>query len=180
MLNFIYSTKTFGSEKIRREYLKELKSSNKNFITDKCCLVDTRIDKDSVLIGINSNICKKCSLPIHVKCVNKMGWNHKNCYYCWHDCMIGGEMNVDGFLFKFVTHHNNKSYYYFLRDNDTIKDLISQFLEISVGRTYIPNHYYSAQVMFQGSIRKPDQTIYFLFVQRRMRMWYCLNTMNRF
>ena len=54
-----------------------------------------------------------------------MGWNHNNCYYCCHDCMIGEKMNVNGYPFKFVTHYNNESYYCFLKDEDKIKDLIS-------------------------------------------------------
>ena len=83
--------KAIGSEKIRREYLKELQSSNKNCFIGECCLVHKFINKDSVLIGINSNTCKKCPLPIHVKCADKIGWNHNNCYYCCHDCMIGGK-----------------------------------------------------------------------------------------
>ena len=84
--------KSFGSEKIRWKYLKELKSYNlKNRFIGECCLVDKCIDKDSILIGIHSNTCKTISLPIHVKCVSKMGWNHNNCYYCCHDCMIGGK-----------------------------------------------------------------------------------------
>ena len=59
-----------------------------------------------------------------------------------------GEMNVDRYPFQFVTHHNNESYYCFLWDNDTIKDLVSQFLEMIAGRTYKPNHDYGAQILF--------------------------------
>ena len=69
-------------------------------------------------------------------------------------------MNVNGYPFEFVTHYNNESYYYFLKDEDTIKYLISQFLEIIVGPTYKPFQDYGAQIMFKGSIRKPDQAIF--------------------
>ena len=50
------------------------------------------IDKNTIFIGIIGNICKKRALSIHVKCVIKMGWNHNNCYYCCHDCMVGGKL----------------------------------------------------------------------------------------
>ena len=69
-------------------------------------------------------------------------------------------MNVNGYPFEFVTHYNNESYYYFLKDEDTIKYLISQFLEIIVGPTYKPFQDYGTQIMFKGSIRKPDQAIF--------------------
>ena len=95
--------------------MKELKSSNKNRFTGECFFVDKYIDKDSVLIGINSNTCKKYSLPIHVKWADKMGWDHNNCYYCCHDCIIGKIMDVHGYPFKFVTHYNNENYYCFLK-----------------------------------------------------------------
>ena len=35
-------------------------------------------------------------------------------------------MNVNGYPFKFFTHYNNENYYCCLKDEDTIKDLISQ------------------------------------------------------
>ena len=71
-----------------------------------------------------------------------------------------GEINVNGYPFKFVTHYNNENYYCFLKDEDTIKDLISQFFEIFIGPTYKPFQDYGAQIMFKGSIRKPDQSIF--------------------
>ena len=99
--------------------MKELKSLNENRFIGECCLFDKLIDKDSVLVCINSNTCKKCSLPIHVKRSSKMGWNHNNFYYCCHECMIGKQMNVKDYPFKFVTHYNNEIYYCFLKDEDT-------------------------------------------------------------
>ena len=51
-------------------------------------------------------------------------------------------------------------FYCFLKDEDTIKDLISQFLEIIIGPTYKPFQDYGAQIMFKGSIRKSDQAIF--------------------
>ena len=71
-----------------------------------------------------------------------------------------GEINVNGYPFKFVTHYNNEKYYCFLKDEDTIKDLISQFFEIFICPTYKPFQDYGAQIMFKGSIRKPDQSIF--------------------
>ena len=90
-LSSFIKLKAIGSEKIRLEYLKELQSSNNNYDISECCFIEKYIDKGSVLIGINSNTCKKCSLPIYVKCADKIGWNHNNCYYCRHDCMIEGK-----------------------------------------------------------------------------------------
>ena len=69
-------------------------------------------------------------------------------------------MNVNSYPFNFVTRYNNESYYCFLKDEDITKDLISQFWEIIVGPTYQKFQDYGAQVMYKGSIRKPDQAIF--------------------
>ena len=69
-------------------------------------------------------------------------------------------MNVNSYPFNFVTRYNNESYYCFLKDEDITKDLISQFWEIIVGPTYKNFQDYGAQVMYKGSIRKPDQAIF--------------------
>ena len=68
-------------------------------------------------------------------------------------------MNVNSYHFKFVTHYDNISYYCFLKDEDRIKGLISQFLEIIVGPTYKPSQDYGAQIMYKGLIRNPEQAI---------------------
>ena len=73
--------------------------------------------------------------------------------------MIGGEMYVNGYPFKFVTHYNNEIYYFFLKDENRIKDLISLFLEIIVSPTCKPSQDYGAQIIYRGLIRNPDQAI---------------------
>ena len=68
-------------------------------------------------------------------------------------------MNVNGYPFNSVTHYNNENYYYFLKDDDTITDMISQFLEIIVDPKCNPSNDYGAQIMYKGSVQTPDQVI---------------------
>ena len=52
---------------------------------------------------VKKDCCKHCSLPIHVKCVVAFGWKQNNCYYCYHDFMVGEKINVYCYSFEFVT-----------------------------------------------------------------------------
>ena len=69
-----------------------------------------------------------------------------------HDWGGGGGENGNGYRFKFVSHYNSKNYYCFLKGEDTIRDLIAQFLEIIVGPKYNPSNNYSARIMYKDSV----------------------------
>lgn len=85
-----------GSELVRRDYFRDLKSSSKISFSGKYYLVDKCIDECCLLIGVRSKYCKNFDLPIHFTCVESFGLKHNNYYYCCHDCMVGEEMKTDG------------------------------------------------------------------------------------
>ena len=65
--------------------------------------------------------------------------------------MIGEKMNVDGFPFKFVTIFESVDYYFFLTSEDTVKELIIEFLKIMLGKKSGLSKDYDAKIIFQGT-----------------------------
>ena len=53
--------------------------------------------------------------------------------YCCHDCYLGEQMTGDGNLYKFVIFHENKESFCFLQVDNTIKEILIEFLQIIVG-----------------------------------------------
>ena len=71
-------------------------------------------------------------------------------YYYRHDCYIGANMTDDGFPYKFATRHEDKEYFCFLRKEDTIKEMINDFLIVILGSKFSSSQDYGAQIMFSG------------------------------
>ena len=111
---------------------KKLHSGTVNF-SGPCYLGNSCIDQSCILIGLNSVMCTKCYMPIHKKCSIFLKFVINDNYYCCHDCYIGAKMIEDGFPYKFATLHGNKDYFCFLRKEDTIKEMINDFLIVILG-----------------------------------------------
>ena len=83
--NISFKKKAIGSQISRMDFLndKKLKSENVNFF-GRCYLDKLRIDNKCILIGLNSVICTKCSMPIHTKCSISLKCVINDNYYCCH------------------------------------------------------------------------------------------------
>ena len=77
-------------------------------------------------------------------------------YYCCHDCYIGAKMIEDGFPYKFVTLHENKEYFCFLRKEETIKEMINDFLIVILGSKFSSSQDYGAKIIFSGKKQTHD------------------------
>ena len=141
---------------------KKLHSENVDF-SGQYYLSKSCIDKRCILIGLNSVICAKCSMPIHKKCSIFLKFVINDNYYCCHDCYIGAKMIVDGFPYKFVTLHDNEDYYCFLRKDDTIKELINEFLIVILGSKFSSSEDYDVKIIFSGKNQVPDLSIKNIF-----------------
>ena len=112
--------------------MKDLKLSSIIDFSGPCYLGKTCIDNNCILIGLNGVCCKKCSIPIHKKCSISLDFVIRDHYYCCHDYYLGEQMTGDGYPYKFVTFHENEEYFCFLKIDDTVNEMIVEFLEIIV------------------------------------------------
>ena len=76
-------------ELVRRNYLKDRKTSSEIDVFEKNYMMDKCIDDCCLLIGVGSEYCTNYDLLIHFKCVELFGWKYNNYYCCCHDFMIG-------------------------------------------------------------------------------------------
>ena len=67
-------------------------------------------------------------------------------------------MTGDGYPFKFVTFHENEEYFCFLQMDDTIKEMLVEFLQITVREKSSSSQDYGAKIMYAGKIF-PEETI---------------------
>ena len=67
-------------------------------------------------------------------------------------------MTGDGYPFKFVTFHENEEYFCFLQIDDTIKEILVEFLQIIVGAKFSSSQDYGAKIMYARKIQ-PQETI---------------------
>ena len=74
--------------------------------------------------------------------------------------MCGDEMKHIGHPFKCVTRYENEDYYCCLREVDTIKEILSQFLEIIMGNSYQSSKNYGARIAYKGATLSPDDKIF--------------------
>ena len=82
-------------------------------------------------------------------------------------------MTGDGFPYKFVTFHENEEYFCFLRVEDTIKEMIDDFLQIILGSKYSSSQDYGAQIMFSGKILTQELRIKNLFQTKKdNNVWF--------
>ena len=58
-------------------------------------------------------------------------------------------MNIYCHPFKFVTMFENDDYYYFLKLEDTVKELIIEFLKIIIGKNYSSSKDYDTKIIYQ-------------------------------
>ena len=92
-------------------------------------------EKYWMLIGLNSVSCKKYSIPIHKKCSISLNVVIRDNYYCCHDYYFGEQMIGDGYHLQF---------------DDTIKEMLVEFLQIVVGLNILSSQDYGAKIMFAG------------------------------
>ena len=72
-------------------------------------------------------------------------------------------MIVDGFPYKFATLHDNKDYYCFLRKDDSIKEMINDFLIVILGSKFSSSQDYGAKIIFSGKNQTHDLMIKNIF-----------------
>ena len=68
-------------------------------------------------------------------------------------------MSGDSYSYKFVTFFNNVEYYYFVKIEDTVYELITACLEIILDKNYSFSQYYDAKIMFADIIQPPERNI---------------------
>ena len=119
------------------------------------CYLGTKCkDKNCMLIGLNSVSCKKCSMPIHKKYSISLNFVIRDNYYCCHDCYISVQMTGDGYPYNFVTPYENEEYFCFLRMDDTIKEILVEFLQIILGPKFSSSQDYGAKIIFAGRTKE--------------------------
>ena len=64
----------------------------------------------------------------------------------------------DGYPYKFVTFYENKEYLYFLQVDDTIKEILIEFLQVIVGAKFTTSQEYGTKIIYAGKIQ-PQETI---------------------
>ena len=94
--------------------------------------------------------CKKRSIPTHKKCSISLNFVIRDNYYCCHDCYIGEQMSSDGYPYNFLTLYENEEYFCFLQMDDTIKEMLVEFLQIIVSSKILSSRDYGANIMFVG------------------------------
>ena len=108
-----------------------------------CYLGNKCMDNNCILIGLNCVCCKKCSIPIGKKCSISIDFVIRDNYYCCHDCYFGEQMIGDGYHLPF---------------DDTIKEMLVEFLQITVREKASSSQDYGAKIMYAGKIF-PEETI---------------------
>ena len=81
--------------------------------------------------------------------------------------MIREKMNVDGYPFKFVIMFEDDDYYYFLKSENTVKELIIEFLKIILGKKYSSSKDYDTNKIFQGVNIRPEKDKISLFSKKK-------------
>ena len=72
--------------------------------------------------------------------------------------MIGKEMKEDGYPYRFGTVTDNKTHFCFIESGDTVSDLITSFLKLILGDTYVSPKYYNLYIIFKA-VKVPQQTV---------------------
>ena len=96
-------------------------------------------------------------------------------YYCSHDCCVGKKITGDGYHYKFVTFYENEEYFCFLQVDDTIKEMLVEFLQIIVGKIFHLYKNFGAKIMYAGKIQ-PQETIIKDFFQTKKDNYVIFNT----
>ena len=82
-------------------------------------------------------------------------------------------MTEDDFPYKFVTRHENKEYFCFLRKEDTIKEMINDFLIVILGSKFSSSQDYGAQIMFSEKKESHDVMIKHIFQTKKdNNVWF--------
>ena len=106
---FAFKKKKQLAQRVLERILKNFKSNSKNDFIRPCYLGNKCSDQEYMLIWLNSERCKKCSLPIQKNCSTLQNWVIKEHYYCCNDCYLCHQMIGDGFPYKFVTFYKMKN-----------------------------------------------------------------------
>ena len=64
--------------------------------------------------------------------------------------MIGEEIKGDGYRYKCVTIFDDNTYFCFLKLENTVSDLITSFLKLTLGNTYLSSKDYNSYIVFRG------------------------------
>ena len=138
--------------------MKDLKSNSTSDFFGPCYLGIKGKDQTCMLIGLNGVCCKKNSIPIYQKCSISSGSVIRDQINCCYDSYLGEKMIGDGYPYKFVTFFENEEYFYFLQVDDTIKEMLVDFLQIIVGAKFPSSQDYGFKIIYTGKIQ-PQETI---------------------
>ena len=100
-------------------------------VTEKIIFVDKCVDSEFIVIGPN-RACKDCDLSTHVKCTIAYSLMLDRKKYCSYDYMSDDEIISASYLFKCATRYDDDGFVCHLRENDTVQDVISKFMEMMV------------------------------------------------
>ena len=76
-------------------------------------------------------------------------------------------MTGDGYPYKFVTPYENEEYFSFLRMDDTIKEILVEFLQIVIGPKFSSSQDYGTEIMFAGKILSQEHMIKNVFQTKK-------------
>ena len=76
-------------------------------------------------------------------------------------------MNGDGYPYKFVTPYENEEYFSFLRMDDTIKEILVEFLQFIIGPKFSSSQDYGTEIMFAGKILSQEHMIKNVFQTKK-------------
>ena len=70
------------------------------------------------------------------------------------------------YTFNCVTRYDNEDLFCYLSEVDSIKDVISQFLKIIVGKSFKPSKEYGARIAHEGKELSSDDKIFPIFSKK--------------
>ena len=76
-------------------------------------------------------------------------------------------MTDDGYPYKFVTFYENEEYFCFLQVDDTIKEMLVEFLQIILGVTFSSSQDYGAKIIYEGKIQPQEGIIKDVFQTKK-------------
>ena len=112
-------------------------------------------------------VVKKYLYPFTKKCSISLDFVIRDQYYCCHDCYLGEKMTGDGYPYKFVNLHDNEVYFCFFQFDDTIKEILVEFLQIIVGEMFSSSQDYGAKIMYARQILPQETKIKDVFQTKK-------------
>ena len=86
--------------------------------------------------------------------------------YCCYDCMRDDEMKSAGYTFKCATLRDDEEYLCYLSEHDKSQDVVSKFMESSLGDKFEPSKDSGAHIVHRGKPLDPNGKMFQMFSKK--------------